>query len=145
MKVDEKFCPSCGSDRDVEIRIAAAAPALESARKWILGIGIWYLVGSALFVLVLGDGMMSRQRDLILISAAALCVIHIGLWFWARTQPFPAAVVAAVIFATLLAVQAVTSPADLFGGIIIKIAFAAVLYKAVQAGLEAQRLRGKRG
>jgi hypothetical protein len=144
MRVDEKFCPSCGSDRDVELQIAAAAPALQSARKWILGIGIWYLVSTTIFTLVLSDFAPEQQR-IILSCGVALFLIHGGLWLWARKAPFPAALVAAVLFGTLMLLQAVTSPGEIYKGIIVKIAFSCVLYQAVKAGLEAQRLRGKRG
>jgi hypothetical protein len=144
MGSDEQFCQGCGADRNAEIQILALEmTSLDSARKWILGIGVWYLV-STLFVIAITPHVDPHWRDLNLGAAFGLCGAHVLLYLWAKKQPFPATLVALVLFGTLQLLNAVMDPSTIYKGIVLKIVFVMVLIKAVQAGYQVHRLRGKR-
>lgn len=145
MAVSDRFCPACGANTEVELHIQAFhQPALESARKWILAVGIIYVVSALLVTAMAGDMMLDEDRNFLFGVSLALCAIHVGLWQWAKTAPFPAAVVALVLFITVQLINAVLDPSSLYKGIIIKVLFLVALIKAVQAGSQANRLRGQR-
>jgi hypothetical protein len=142
----ERFCPSCGADREIEWQVAGLEMTrLASARKWILGIGVWYLISGAIMLLVLRKQLASdAQRDIVLLTSGGLFVIHVGLYFWARTAPLAAAVVSLLLFVTLHTANAALDPSTIWKGLVIKVAFMLVLYKAIQAGLEIHRMRNQR-
>lgn len=141
---EEKFCPSCGADILTELQISATVtPALDAARKWILAIGVLYLVSQVVMALMMRRELTSDGFKILIAIGAGLFVLHLGLWFWARKAPFAAAVVALVAFITLQLVGAVLDPSSLYKGLIIKVLFVVALTRAVRAGLEAQRMRRK--
>lgn len=122
----------------LELQIAAMhQPALDTARKWILAIGIIYVVSALVMGAIVGD----MTDKYIWGPTIALFICHLGLWWWAKTQPFPAAVVALVLFLTVQLVNAAMNPDTIHHGIVVKILFLVALIKAVQAGSEANRLR----
>lgn len=141
----ERYCGACGYDTHRDDHIAAVLePKLRQARGWILAIGIIYLVSAALQV-ALADGRLSSDEiTFSFASAGALFAIHMGLWWWARTAPFAAALVALVLFLTLQLVWAALDPQTLTHGIIIKVLFLIALIQAVKAGVDVQRLRRER-
>ncbi|HUH00630.1 MAG TPA: hypothetical protein VML75_01470, partial [Kofleriaceae bacterium] len=86
-------CPSCGLDRNLELELEAfQGPALARARKWILVIGIIYGLSGLLFYLAWAQHADEATRQFVLITNLALGGIHVGLYYWARQSPFPAAV-----------------------------------------------------
>lgn len=142
---NERFCGACGYDTYKDDRIATELePKLAKARGWILAVGIIYVVSTGLQVAMAGGRLDSEAVTLSFVIAGALCLVHIGLWWWAKTAPFAAAVVALVMFVTLQLVQAVIDPSSLTSGIIIKGFFLVALIQAVMAGLEVQRLLRER-
>src|SRR5688572_11809937 len=83
MSASERFCPACGADRDVEIQVEALERTkLASARKWILGIGIWYVISGAIVYLITRKDLLLEEDKLlakyILIAHVGLFVIHFG-------------------------------------------------------------------
>lgn len=145
MGSDETFCATCGSDRNAELRILGLElTALASARKWILGIGIWYVVSGFLTIAMMSDQLSADGKNLLLGISFGLCGAHVLLYFWAKKQPLPAAIVAMVLFVSLQLLNAVTDPSTIYKGVVIKVLFVVVLVKAIQAGYEVQRLRGQR-
>jgi hypothetical protein len=139
----ERFCSNCGADRDLELAVHAfTAPALASARRWILILGIAYLL-NALVLCAMIDGPLTRDGWLVVGSTIALAAIHGGLWLWARSQPLAAAVVALALFVTLQLAIAVTAPEDLYKGFLIKALFLVSLVGAVRAGHRARRIRAE--
>lgn len=144
MQLGETFCSACGANRDVELEAEAfAGPALRSARNWILAIGILYMVSAVLILGIAGVDFGSELGMQILGTNAALLVIHIGLFFWAKKAPFAAAVVALCLFITVHLINAIIDPTSIYQGIIIKILFLVVLIKAVSAGQQANRIRAQ--
>jgi len=145
MSPDEQFCQACGANRDVELQVSMLeATQLGKARKWILGIGIWYLVSGLLGVALLADRMTPRMRNLNLAAFTGMFVVHVGLWLWSKKAVFPASLVALILFLTFQMGLAAIDPSTIHKGLIIKIVGVAVLVKAVQAGYQVQKLRGQR-
>jgi len=141
----ERYCGACGYDTHKDDHIEAVLePKLRQARGWILAVGIIYLVSAALQVAIAGDSITSDEVTFSFASAGALFAIHLGLWWWAKTAPFAASVVALVLFVTLQLVWAALDSATLARGLIIKILFLIALIQAVKAGVDAQRLRRER-
>lgn len=143
MATGEQFCSACGADRDKELEIAAFhGPALAKARGWILALGIIYLV-SGLLVTAISNFDPSAFK-IFWATTLGLFGAHMGLWWWARTRPFPAALVALVLFLTVQGVNAVLEPESMTQGILVKIFFLVAISNAIKAGLAAQRMRGTR-
>lgn len=141
----DTFCSKCGTNLEVEREIDARyTPALKTARGWILAIGIIYVVSAMLVLALQGEYMLDEAKQLVIGTSVALCAIHVGLWWWARTAPFPAAVVALVLFLTVQAINIALDPSQAYKGVLIKALFLVALIKAVSAGLEAHKLRAQR-
>ena len=141
----DRFCPACGADREIELQVEALERTkLASARKWILGIGVWYLVSGLVMLMIMRDQLTPDGQKLLMGTHAGLFVIHVGLYLWARRAPLAAAVVALVLFLTLHIANAVLDPSQIYKGVLIKVLFVVVLVKAIQAGYEIHRLRNER-
>lgn len=84
-------------------------------------------------------GMVTFQ----MVVLVALGVIYIGLWWWAQTNAFAAALIALLLFVTVMLVSALIDPVSLVKGIIIKVIIVAALSSAVSAGYR-QRLAQQR-
>ncbi|MBO6933788.1 MAG: zinc ribbon domain-containing protein [Deltaproteobacteria bacterium] len=136
-----RFCESCGAAvEDPDDRFvydAVHAPALKKARYWILGVGGLYAISG----LLMGGLMGGSLATLIIVVNLVLALIHVGLFFWARFQPFAAAVAALGLFVTVHLLNAIADPATLLQGLCVKVLFITVLSGAVKAGLDARRLR----
>ena len=141
-------CQKCGADREIELAVHAfTAPALASARRWILALGGLYLLGAFVLYAQYGDYLTDREKWLILGPGVALAAIQGGLWLWAAVQPFAAALVGLALFVTLQLVTLVVSPASVFqGGLLLKVfqaLFLVTLGGAVHAGYKARQIRAK--
>jgi hypothetical protein len=103
-----------------------------------------YLFWALNIIAISKDALTPEMRNFILIANGGLCVVHIGLYFWARKQALPAAVVALLLFVSLHLVNAVMDPSTIYKGVVLKVFFIVVLVKAIQAGYEIHRLRNER-
>lgn len=144
MSTTERYCPACGHDSGLDGDLAALDAKVREARGWILAVGIVYAVSAVLMVTVLGGGLPSDARTMILAINFGLCAIHIGLWLWAKSEPFAAAVVALVLFVTVQAIDIASDPEAITRGLFIKVFFVIALVSAVRAGLQARALRTSR-
>jgi hypothetical protein len=103
----ERYCGACGYDTHRDDHIATVLePRLRQARGWILAVGIIYVVSAVLQVTLLERRLPGEAVTLMLTLNGALFLIHLGLWWWARTAPLAATVVALVLFVTLQLVEA---------------------------------------
>jgi uncharacterized membrane protein YiaA len=84
-------------------------------------------------------GMVTFQMAVLV----ALGVIYIGLWWWAQTNAFAAALIALLLFVTVMLVSALIDPVSLVKGIIIKIVIIGALSSAVSSGYR-QRAQQRR-
>lgn len=145
MAAAERYCPACGADREIELQVEALERTkLASARKWILGIGFWYLVSGLFLFVIMREPGMRETRNLYIATHVGMFVIHVGLYLWARKAPLAAAVVSLILFLSLHIANAVMDPTQIYQGILIKVLFIVVLVKAIQAGYEIHRLRNER-
>jgi hypothetical protein len=64
-----------------------------------------------------------------------------ALFFWARVQPLPAAMVGLILFVTIHLLDAVGDPQALVRGIIMKVIVIAVLINAIKAAIRYKKLR----
>lgn len=89
--------------------------------------------------------VVDQDRGRVKLQAAimvALAVIFLGLWWWAQTNAFGAALTALLLYATVTLVSALVEPESLLKGIIIKGLIVIGLFSAVSAGYrERQRRR----
>jgi hypothetical protein len=90
--------------------------------------------------------VVDRAHGLVTMEAAALAglgVIYMGLWWWAQTNAFAAALIALLLYVSWMLVAALINPASLLMGIIVKVVIIAALSSAVSAGYR-QRALGRR-
>lgn len=149
MPATERFCESCGLDREAYLAgHALSGPAFASARWWILAVAVLMSVGTLVFYMQLGD--LAQQspaieplRLALTAPMVAITLCYFGLWLWSMKQPLAASVVALVLFVILQIVNAILEPSTLFQGIVVKTIVIVVLVGAVRAGLQAQRARAE--
>jgi hypothetical protein len=142
----DQFCGACGADRFKEgAGQGSADRALSQARGWILAIGIIYAVSALAFYLILRDNLPESAGAILLATNFGLCAIHLGLYFWARKAPFPAAVVALVLFVTVHVANAILDPTTLAQGLIVKALFLGALIRAVSLGHRAAKAGQRSG
>jgi RNA polymerase subunit RPABC4/transcription elongation factor Spt4 len=70
----------------------------------------------------------------------ALGALYLVLWWWAKTKPLPAAVIALLLFITTHVINAVMQPASIYQGILVKILFTLALVRAITAAKEERNL-----
>jgi ABC-type multidrug transport system permease subunit len=110
---------------------------VKSGRGYILGISILQLIGGiAFFVIYFAGNQTAKTRPILAIAVTmtVLGLVYVGLWIWAKTAPFAAALVALIIYLTVLALDGVFAPQQIAQGIIIKILIIAALSQAVKSG-----------
>lgn len=110
---------------------------VKSGRGYILAISILQLVaGVAFLVIYFAGGQTAKTRPFlaIAVTVTVLGLVYMGLWIWAKTAPFAAALVALIIYLTVLALDGVFAPQQIGQGIIVKILIIAGLSQAVKSG-----------
>jgi hypothetical protein len=110
---------------------------VKSGRGYILAISILQLVAGLAFLAIYyaGDQTAKTRAFLaIAVTMILLGLVYMGLWIWAKTAPFAAALVALIIYVTVLALDGVFAPQQIAQGIIVKILIIAGLSQAVKSG-----------
>jgi hypothetical protein len=110
---------------------------VKSGRGYILCISILQLVvGLAFLAIYLAGAQTARTRPVLAIAVTitVLGLVYMGLWIWAKTAPFAAALVALIIYLTVLALDGVYAPQQIAQGIIVKILIIVGLSQAVKSG-----------
>lgn len=131
------------------------------AANALLTVAILQLVFGGILVAVLYGasrvaGRMPPAVIMVFVIVFGVAVIFFGLYFWARVNPLPAAIVGLVIYVTLWVLDIVMSAAAIanappgsrqpgagagpFNGIIIRIIIIAILVRAIQAGSRHRKL-----
>ena len=133
----DAFCDSCGTKvltaTDRHYHQTQIEPHLEKGRKWLGAMAILYALGGLLFGVV-------QQSMLIFAINLVLAGVQTGLWLWSKKNLLPAAVTSLVLFVSIHLLDAITDPASIFRGIIMKVLFIAALVQAIRAGLSARTL-----
>jgi hypothetical protein len=111
--------------------------AVKSGRGYILAISILQLVVGLAYLAIYFSGGHTAKAQAILaiaVTTTALGFVYMGLWIWAKTAPFAAALTALVIYVSVLALDGVFAPQQIAQGIILKILIIAGLSQAVKSG-----------
>lgn len=77
---------------------------------------------------------------MLLVINLVLAGIYLVLWWWAKTKPLPAAVIALILFLTIHVVNAVLEPSSLVQGVLVKILFTLALVRAITAANEERKI-----
>lgn len=158
--LDASFCEACGKavgaatggprvvsgDDYAQTQAGAAlqsdlldAQAKSAAGALLLVAILQVLFGTLVIFVLRGSTRPGAIETGVSIPILALSVYGIGaiffaLYFWARRNPYPAAIVGLLFFITVHLLDALADPAALFRGLIVKIVFIAILVKAIRAG-----------
>jgi hypothetical protein len=142
---EERYCPGCGADRELELAIAAELdPAIASLERWLL-VSAALLLGLSALVWEhyrdkLSPGALWSMVGSSVISGAALAALAL----LARRFPLPVAVIASVLFFFNWLAQLLVDPVGAVApglGLAVRIMFAIVLVGAIIAGFKARALR----
>lgn len=166
VKEDQTFCEACGVPlKEGAVRKeTSSAPAdlippkhqkqIREARLAILLVAI-LTIGVAIFYWFQLQSEMAKVNsnpDLFLIEKAVTAakaaifgtlivgLLFIGLFFWAKKNPFGASLIALIIYITNLVVAAAIDPETIPKGILLKVIIILVLGRGVQTGLAHRKL-----
>ncbi len=78
--------------------------------------------------------------NLMLAINIAMAAIYLGLWWWAKRNPLPAALIALLLFITVTVINAVMEPTSMYQGVIVKVFFVVALARAIGAAKEERKL-----
>ena len=101
--------------------------------------------GAVVIFLVLPKNVPTNVRNELMFRIFGIGAVFFALYFWARKQPLPAAIVGLVLFVTLHVLEAITNPAAIVQGIIMKIIIIAILVSAIQAGVKYRQIQREAG
>jgi hypothetical protein len=142
---EERICPACGADREVELAVAAQlGPAISTLRRWLLVLGVLMLLPA----LLIYSELRSQHATELFSSVVLPDLIGAGILFAlsavARIVPLGSSLAALVLFAASWGqaiernwVTALSPSLPL----VIRVIFLIVLIGAVQAGWKARRIR----
>ena len=162
----QAFCESCGEQLKAGVERREAVPRaggeitdqhrkhIRSARFAIMVVAIITIIVSIVMWYMLqrdidkasGNPLMLINEKIVAFQKVAIAstffvgLLFIGLFFWAKKNPFGASLTALIIYATSILVQAGMEPETLVKGIIIKIIIILALVRGVQAGLAYKKL-----
>lgn len=83
--------------------------------------------------------------NMLLVINLVLAGAYVVLWWWAKTKPLPAAVIALLLFITTHVVNAVVEPSSIVQGVLVKILFTLALVRAITAASEERKLTAAPG
>lgn len=108
----------------------------------LLAVGIMQLIFGLIVVGAMNarPGGVGGDNTLVYVTVFGIGVVFLGLAFWARFNPLPAAIIGLALFVTVHLLDAVADPASLAKGFVLKIIIIVVLSKAISAGLKFRQL-----
>lgn len=135
---------------DIEIE-ALERTKLASARRWILGIGVWWLLHALIAHIIFDEVAQSDLARTALYVGLSLCVVHTGLFFWSRRSALAATSVALAGFLILHAIIVAAEWRILITGSVhfvavqtaVRILFVVKLADGVSAAFAIRRLRAQ--
>ena len=108
---------------------------------FIAGVLQWHMFGSAVEGIEFDpDPGAAAYIGMLLAIPFIVGFVYLGLYFWAKTNPFGATLTALVIFLTNILVSAAIEPSTIVGGLILKIYIGFALVSGVRSGLAFKRL-----
>jgi DNA-binding transcriptional regulator of glucitol operon len=85
-------------------------------------------------------GMVFQIKPIGYVIVWGLAAVFYALYFWARSSPFPAAIVGLVLFVSAHVAAAIADPTTLAKGWLVKIIVVVVLAQAISAGAQHRRI-----
>ena len=76
---------------------------------------------------------IDTEARMIFVVNYGLAAVMIGLWFWARSAPFPALLTALCVYLAVLVLNALVDPSTIMSGLFLKI----IVISALGLGLKA--------
>lgn len=169
--IGSRFCESCGkalptgtgggprvvtkgefaqNEAGQSLQAQELQKKMKSARGGLLAVAIIQIIFGAIFYFVISDSIQGSrgqitQADVNLAVGVIgiIGAIYFGLWAWAKSAPFPAALTGLILYVTIWVGEIIMDPSAIMQGILVKIIIIAVLGKAVQAGLEYRKLQAR--
>lgn len=142
MATEANDCEACGANRFDELQIRAIEQtAIRDARRWMLGIGVWYVVSALITVAM--NPVSGLALKVVMGVSLAMFGAQVGLWYWTKWQPLWASVAALGLFALVHLGNAWVDPSTLASGFLIKLCCVVVLIRAIIAGREVTQMRRK--
>jgi len=160
LSLDEKYCPTCGFPQNGEQDeqktfyrdYLLENAAMSEAKKNVKGAQTILFVASGLSIISGFVLSLTEMEQWGLIAGFAMCVIFLGLGFWAQQKPLAASVTGLVLYGTLVLV----SIAMTFKGVsdgdkfdmpfgILDIVIIIFLAKGIVGSLKAEKIRKERG
>jgi hypothetical protein len=123
---DDLFCDACGARVREIPGLEPDAKAIAKGRTWLAAIAFFYVAGGITFAL------LTNSIGVFYLNAA-LAVVHLGLWLWAKTHLLPAAITALVLFVLVHVVSAFVDPSTLLTGVVVKVVFVVAIVQAIRA------------
>lgn len=143
----KKFCPQCSfpiggtedEKRSFRLMVSSRKRLLEDANDKIKS-AKYIIIGLSCFILLQGL-FQGFFRDDFATMIANLCIslVYLILAAWCNKNPFGAILVAFIIYATIILINAFFDPATLVNGIILKVVFIVAFVKGIQSAKEANR------
>lgn len=142
----KKFCPQCSfpiggtedEKRSFRLTVSSRKRLLEDANDKIKS-AKYIIIGLSCFILLQGlfQGFFGDDFATMIVN---LCIslLYLILAAWCTKNPFGAILIAFIIYATLILINAFFDPATLFSGIILKVVFIVALVKGMQSAKEAR-------
>lgn len=81
------------------------------------------------------------QVTLLLVVNLFLTAVYFGMWLWAKSNPFPAALISLIIFMTVLVIGIIIDPSNAHKGLLVNILVIAGLGSAVSAAYKHRKLQ----
>ncbi len=125
-----------------ELQARDLARQAKKAATALLAVALIQLILGGLVVFLLKKELQAADAwGLALAEVFGVGTLYLGLFFWARQQPLPPAIVGLVVYVTLQIATAIhVGPEALWKGILVKVIIIVVLARAIGAGVQHRRL-----
>ncbi len=147
LKDEHTYCPSCGypqrgtagekskfhAERVMNKSKANQAPKVIQQARTILFViaGITFLYGIILF--------FSHDDMASLIAAAVMASVYVILGYWSQQKPLVALVLALLVYATNIVINAIAEPSSIHRGIILKGIIIYFLARGINSAIHLRR------
>jgi hypothetical protein len=150
---DAAFCDNCGyplkgSEQEQEYFMSirnAKEIDLDAANKVIkrAGNSLYWVAGATVLTGILfyfTNPNDEVKLDMLIVNLI-LAGIYAGLGAWSQKKPLAAIISGFALYAIVLLLNAITTPASIASGIIIKILFIGYFIKGIKSAIEAEKIK----
>ena len=146
LQTEQKNCPSCGADRDVELAVSAELnPAIAALQKLlaIMG-GVSIVLGVMMYEHLRSYDLSSGELLPLVLPSIIGGLIMLGLCAVARKAPLAVSIISFCVFVFSWGSQVIADPSTALAigpGLGLRIFLTAILFIAVRSALKARRIR----